>query len=120
MSTPTIRSCTSPDADLWSWVPDSAADVYLLVELEIGERGVDGADIFSLLIATPEALRARAADGTSVLLGRGSLVVAQFDWPDIWEKIQALVASCAAETWGETCWKLQRHFCWEYESFQVN
>ena len=114
-----IRSMSSPDVEFYSWEPTTNADIFFLVEMEIGQVGVDGADLFQIVIATPEALRARARMGTNTIRERSTLVVSNYDWLNIQQAIAAIVRKCESETWVASTLRLQRYFKWEYEDYQA-
>jgi hypothetical protein len=114
-----IRSISSPDVDFYSWDPTTNADVFFLVELEIGAAGVDGADLFQVVVATPEALRAKAKTGSTVIRERSTIVVSNFDWHEIRRVLETVVCKCEAESWVTSTLRLQKYFKWEYEDYQL-
>lgn len=114
-----LRSIGSPDIELYSWEPTTNADVFFLVEMEIGEAGVDGADLFQVVIATPEALRANSQPDTNTIRDRSTLVVSNYDWQETQKTIESIVRKCEAENWVKSTLNLQRYFKWEYEDFQA-
>jgi len=53
-----IRNFSSMDiANLWDWEPSSLEEVCFHLELEIGEKGSKGGQLFQLVVATPEGLK---------------------------------------------------------------
>lgn len=113
-----IKSRHSPDVQLDVWEPDDLADVYFLLELEIGEEGKEGADLFQVVIATPEGLRRRGAARNGVIEKRATLVISELSWKTVHRAVADIVAACTAPTWNESVLKLQRYFRWEYEDYQ--
>lgn len=114
-----IRSISSPDVELYSWEPSTNAEVFLTVELEIGEAGVDGADLFQIAIATPEALRAKSKAGANTIRERSTLVVSSYDWQDIQKCLETIIRKCESANWPTSVLCLQRFFKWEYEDYQL-
>ena len=114
-----IRSWSSPDVELQTWEPEELDAVQFLLELEIGAAASPGADVFSVLVATPEALRAHAPPGALVLRQRSTLVLGRYDWPELRAAVTQIVASCAGRDWQESVLRLQRHFRWEYEDYRM-
>lgn len=115
LETYSILSYSSPDVtNLWAWLPPEPSAVYILLELEIGNR--DGSDLFFTTVATPEALAARAR-GKLVVQDRALIVVAEYRWEAIVSHLDALVERLtrAAPDWPTAVGILQRHFTWEYE-----
>lgn len=113
-----VRFWSSPDVELEEPTPVSREAAHFLVELGIGEAGVEGTDVFYVVVTTPEALRTKATEGENVLRDRATLVVSDFDWPRIRRTLETIVESCAAKDWRESVLRLQRYFKWEYEDYQ--
>ena len=109
-----IKNVSSPDVELWSDIPP-ANDVYFLLQLEIGEQGDDRKDLFQIMVATPEGLRARAK--ASVLADRATLVVSELDWNSLLQELGKIVQACNGCDWNDSVSKLQRYFRWEYEDY---
>jgi hypothetical protein len=109
------KRISSPDVEVDIWEPESRDDVYVLLEVEIGVAGEDGADIFQLMIATPEGLRRHA--GGEVIAERALVVVSDFSWAQVRKTLGAIVDRCAANDWSESVLRLQRYFSWEYEDY---
>lgn len=115
--------------DLPAWRPASPADVYLTVELEIGEVGVRGGHVFQLLVATPQGVSAHhhgnALAAYTSMRKRGKtfdidalLVVDPYDWTCVHDALLQRVASCERSTWAESLDCLRRKFFWEYEGVE--
>lgn len=96
------------------WRPDSAEDIFLSLQLEIGPQGEEGEDIFSITVTSPEALRARASN-TCILAERATMIVTFWDWPIIHTRLGEMVETCEGSHWMELSMCLQRYFLWEYE-----
>lgn len=114
-----IRSIGSPDIEFFSWSPTTNAEVYFLVEMEIGQVEIDGADLFQVILATPEALRAKASTTNTMITERSTIVISNYDWNDIRCVLETIVRKCESETWVASTLKLQRYFKWEYEDYQM-
>ena len=111
-----IRDWHSADVDgIRHWKPESRADVYVQLELEIGNAGEAGADLFQVMIATPEGLRAFADRRGTVIDDRAIIILSDFSWPVVERHLTEIVNSCNAMTWEEATERLQRYFLWEYE-----
>lgn len=122
-----VHSLLSLDVEnLPAWRPDASEDVYMTVELEIGEAGASGAYVFQLMVATPEGLRAHHEGGAlqayTSMCGRGKtfdidamLVIDPYDWPSLHRMLLQRVASCERSTWVESLDRLRTKFFWEYE-----
>ena len=108
-----VQDFYSPDVDVYSWEPDSVEQVFFLVELEIGEAGDKRSDLFQVIVATPEGLRAAARE--LVVADRATIVVSEYSWAQVRRIIERIVERCQAPTWEESVLRLQRYFMWEYE-----
>lgn len=111
-----IRSLHSPDVEVDAWEPADDREVHFLLELEIGEVGDERADLFQVVVASPEGLRARKAHG-GVLSDRATLVLSRFSWTTVHGALARIIKSCEADDWAEAVQRLQRYFAWEYEDY---
>ena len=100
------------DVPLEDWQPEDPFNVSIQLDLEIGEAGRDGVNLFYLPLATPRALQHK---DHYVLLPQRCLVVDYFDFPRIKGHIQQILERCPGDSWEDCCHLLQRYFQWEYE-----
>jgi hypothetical protein len=115
---PIIKGFYSSDVDnLSTWSPASPKEVYYPLELSIGPKDDQRADLFHVLVASPEAIRSRFANSLKCRSGHHLLLVAEHDWPSIARYCEDVVRDCAADTWDEVAVRLGRHFRWEYEDY---
>ena len=112
---PKLKELYSSEVELFSWEPATPVDVYFLLELEIGDPGTDGKDLFYVTVATPEGLRAHAKG--PMIAERAVLVVSEFSLSALREHVATILQRCEAPTWPECSTKLQRYFRWEYEDY---
>jgi hypothetical protein len=114
----TIQGYYSSDVEnLSTWTPASLEEVYYPLQLSIGIRGDKRADIFQVIVATPEAIRSRFSRTTRCLAGRHILLVAEHDWPSIAKYCESIVDQCADDTWEKAAGRLSRFFRWEFEDY---
>lgn len=122
-----LRSLDIDDSPAWR--PASPADVYLTVELEIGEVGVSGGHVFQLLVATSQGVSAhhqgKALEAYTSMRKRGKrfdidalLVVDPYEWTCVHAALLQRVASCERSTWAESLDCLRAKFFWEYEGIE--
>ncbi len=109
-------SMTSPDVEVNVWEEGSDGTFFLL-EIEIGEEGKDRADIFAIMIATPQGIKKNAKN--KIISDRAMLIFAEFSWQILHSKIITIVQECSANSWNESVLKLQRYFRWEYEDYEM-
>jgi len=117
MMDPIIKSMHSPDVELQEWQPASLEDVCFLLQMEIGPAGEEGADVFDVMVATPEGLRRLQRQGEMFISKRALFVVAHYSVDELLRSLAELVASCDGESWVQCVQKLQRYFQWEYDDY---
>jgi hypothetical protein len=112
-----LKHIHSPDVDVDEWQPESNS-VWFLLELDIGPVGKEGADIFQVMVGTPEGLRKLAtADARGVLSNRAAIILHEFSWTALRGAIAAILRECDSSDWKESVLRLQRFFEWEYEDY---
>ncbi|MCG8347040.1 MAG: Imm8 family immunity protein [Chloroflexales bacterium] len=116
---PIIKQYDATDVpgDVAQWTPARLEEVYFPLTLTIGEETTPGGDLFSIMIATPEAIRAHATLGPC-FFARHWLIVREYRWERIMAVIQERLAACEAETWDAMVLRLARSFHWEFEDYQ--
>ncbi len=115
MIIPELKDCYSTDRDeIWKWNPQTNADIKVDLSLDIGSIGEKGADLFQVVIISPEAMTLRW-ENDQCYWGRHYIIVKEWNWNRIYKFINDKVVSCSAPTWEEVAGKLSRHFAWEYE-----
>lgn len=95
-------------------LPANPSNCWVVVQADIGSVGSLGADCFTMYVTTPLFLEG-CVNQAGHQMGRGLIVVPEFDW-DVVE--QAILETCAAlegENWAELAEKLSRYFLYEYE-----
>ncbi|HVV50847.1 MAG TPA: Imm8 family immunity protein [Polyangia bacterium] len=110
-----INTLSSPDIEIDVCTPNASDDVFFLLELEIGAVGGESADLFQILVATPEGLRSRGQG--DVISERALLVVSKFSWKLVHSTLSRIVNRCAKKNWIDSVSSLQRYFEWEYEEY---
>jgi len=115
-----VKNFHSPDVpDLPSWSP-APEDARCGIEMTIGEVNDERADIFSVLVATPESLHHKLPLDENVLRTRAVILLRKYSWTAFEAVIAEILEKCASPTWNETVLKLQRYFRWEYEDYSVD
>jgi hypothetical protein len=112
-----IKRMSSPDIDLATFEPEDDRCFGFLLELEIGTPDAVGADIFNLMVCTPQWIEQQYA-GEGSIWGRGMLVVFNYDISDIQSIVRKHIGRYTAPTWEELAIKLNRITKWEYEDYR--
>ncbi len=104
--------------DLERFAPDVPDEFAVPLVLEVGALGLRGKERFDLLVVTPRwLLRRHGKQGA--IMGRGKLIV--FEWN--FERIKSLLArkveACSGATWPEVAGKVDRMADWEGEGENV-
>jgi hypothetical protein len=86
------------------------------IELSIGETGRPGADIFAVLVGTPEAVLAVRREVDSVPVG-AMLLVREWSEAEIERGLRDIVARCDTGEWRLSVAELERHFHYEFQDY---
>ena len=111
--TPEIKNIFSPDIDQVK-LPEVPNNCAILIEIDIGLKGEEGADIFYFTAITPKAI----AEHPEKRWGRGYLIMPIFSWGEIKKSLENLLMHCSGEDWNEISSKLSKELHWEYENYQ--
>jgi len=127
-----ISGYDSGDIDeVCSWqAPNN--NVYFQLTIEIEEKNVEGGNFFQLVVATREGIESHhhgeiKADFDSLkknggydLAKNGLLVLDEYSWENLENKLNEIVKSCERNTWQDSIYELRKHFFWEYENIQYH
>jgi Immunity protein 8 len=115
--TPVLKSISSPDiSELEQFNPENGSVFMLLLEGVFAPPGVDGGDVFSFEVCSPEWIKLQAGKG--FIVGRSMIVVDQFNFNKLKAFLQKLAAGCTGENWEEAAIKLSRYGHWEFEDYK--
>jgi len=113
MIQPEIKSILSQDVEYGNEPPDPE-DCSVFIEVGIGPKGEEGADIFSFEVVTAKYLM----HTVETRWGRGYLITNKFSWPLVESTLNKLLAHCSRQTWQEVATELGKELHWEFESYQ--
>jgi hypothetical protein len=107
-----ITDYSSADIEnVWAWVPESSEEVCFHLEIEVSEAGVRGGDLFELVVATPEGLRAHSREyPTYEFPDRNLLVFSEYSWQALVGRLERIVANCTRDTWEQSVACLGQYF----------
>jgi hypothetical protein len=109
---PELRSIWSPDLPDGE-LPADPTKAWVAVQAEIGAHGSQGADTFSLVVATPHAL----TDLGLPRWGHGLLLIESFDWSVVRSALEKVLRHCEAEDWDGIAAKICRNLDWEFDDY---
>lgn len=112
-----LKGLSSPDVELQTFYPEDENSFGILIEAEIGAEGGAGADLFQIMVCTPDWIKEKYSDRKTVW-GRHMLIVFEFDLAEIREAINRYVEGCVADDWPGLALKLARIGAWEFEDYQ--
>jgi len=117
---PVIRRFHSPDVfNLQSYVPENPEEFGFLLQLMIGHEGEEGTEAFDVVVCTPKWLLSKHKKD-EVLIGRHYLIVFEYDFARIADKLNAFCETCEGVTWPEVAQKLARLGRWEFEDYNMS
>lgn len=111
-----LRSDEIPD--LARFRPADPQSFAVPLVLEVGPLGMKGRERFDLLAVTPAWLLARHGRAGAVL-GRGKLLVFEWDYPRIKELLARKVEACTGRSWPELARAVSSIAEWEGEGAEV-
>ena len=104
--------------DLAAWAPPEPGSFAVPLVLEVGPLGLRGRERFDVLVVTPRWLEERHGRRGAVV-GRGLLLVFEWDYPRLRGGLAREVERCAGRTWPEVARKVGRLAEWEGEGGEV-
>ena len=115
MIVPEVKVIYSVDLD-GDELPPDPEDCAVLVNVDIGIRGEDGADQFHFTTVTPRFLQ-RSND---VRWGRSYLIVPRFSWEAVEAALEKLLMHCRGEDWEAVANNLSKELHWEFENYRLS
>jgi hypothetical protein len=113
----TIRSIgIETHANARTWQPDDPDRVAARALVDIGPKKSKGADTFSVRVATPLGL-AELKDRGGIIACRALVVMRRYSFDDLYNWLEATVASCEDDTWSACVDRLRLYFDWEFENY---
>ena len=100
--------------DLERYQPEDPTDVAIQVAARIGSDSEIGDNMFYFGLRTPRALE-RELREKGLLLGRGYILVSEYDYKALQEAISNLCSSIEALDWPGFATKLRQYAFWEHD-----
>lgn len=115
-----ILDYDSADIDeVWNWVPESAQDVFFHLEIEVGEVGKEGGNLFQMEVATLEGLKnIQLKYPEKKFASRGLIILDKYSWESLLNYLKTELRQCSRKSWQESIQCLSKKFLWEYENFK--
>ena len=100
------------------WEPGAREDVWFVVEFNVGDVGEAASDLFQVMVATPESLRALRHRGGRPHNAKILLMEGEVSWEAVVTELRRVVESCDEGNMRWSIDKLRKHFQWEYENYR--
>jgi len=114
----TIKGLISPDVEnLETFQPKQKDNFSIFFQVLIGPLGLEGSESFNIQVCTPVWL-INTKSIEAITIGRGLLIVQQYDFGNILATLSRFCTTCEGETWHEVATKASRLGIWEFEDYQ--
>lgn len=112
-----IKGIHSPDtSELESFHPDNADNFSILIQVLVGTDENEGGESFDFIVCTSDWLKEKYRGEIAFL--RNLILVDQFNYEDIKNRIEKLVQSISGNDWNDYAVKLSRYGAWEFEDYR--
>src|SRR3954463_13761426 len=96
-------------------MPEDLTDFHLAINVEIGEQGQEGSELFHFVAASPQGLLNEVAMGEFKFL-RGYILMSKFEWSVVRRSIQNLINHASSrKTWNEVVSFFNRYGVYDSE-----
>lgn len=113
-----IKRLHSPDIDNLSiYSPENSNNFGFLLQVLVGIKGIESEESFDMIVCTPKWLEANF-NKSDVLFGEHYLIVFQFSFERIRNKINDYIDGLTEEDWGQLASKIDRIGKWEFRDYQ--
>ncbi|SAL03725.1 immunity 8 family protein [Caballeronia ptereochthonis] len=110
-----VKAISNDEFDPKTFAPENPSCFYLTLRIRIGLSETSGADDFEVCVCTPQWLEQTTFEPR---WGRHLLIVREFSWSSIEQRIRDYVAECDGNDWQAIANKLSKVFAWEFEDYQ--
>ncbi len=112
-----IINFESPDIpNFEEYWPEDETSFSFYLELSVGGTGIEGYEIFGITVCTPNWLLENC-EKDKILFLRHYLIVFEYDYKRIIDKVKAKIENLVAENWDELALKIGKICYWEFEDY---
>jgi hypothetical protein len=117
-----ITEIYSPDVDdLRSYKPENPDNFCILLQINVGadndlEKDFSG-ETFDIEVYTPKWLLS-AYRNDEIILPKNSLIVFEYDFERIYERLKHLIESCEGSSWDEIAEQVGKFAAWEFNNYE--
>ena len=102
--------------DLSKYVPENNDEFGFPLRLMVGPNTEDGFESFDIMLCTPQWLADQNGQH-EVIIGRHYLIVFEYNYERIINRINKFLLQCTGDTWQEVAEKVARLGRWEFEDY---
>jgi Immunity protein 8 len=115
-----LKSWYCPDIDdLSNYSPPQFDNFCMLFTVMVGPAEKEGYESFDIQVCTPKWLECNIKKN-GFICGRHFLIVLEFEYESLINKIRNLIESCEGKNWDEVAQKVSRIGYWEFEDYNEN
>lgn len=113
-----IKGFHSPDIfELEKYYPEEENNFCFLLQILVGPKNEKGDETFDITVCTPQWLISNYKKD-DVIFGRHYLIVFEYNYKIITNRLQKFVDTIEADNWDEIALKISRIGMWEFEDYQ--
>jgi hypothetical protein len=113
-----IKKLHSPDIDdLKIYHPKNINSFSFLLQMLVGPKGKEGEESFDITVCTPQWLITNLSE-EKVIFGRDFLIVFEYDYQAITNKLTKFVENIEGNDWNELTRQLSKIGRWEFEDYK--
>ncbi|MEM9444937.1 MAG: Imm8 family immunity protein [Verrucomicrobiota bacterium] len=96
------------------WAPVHDYLVYYSLCLHIGPENEEGADLFYVDIATPQAIKHFQLGKT---VSDKSIILNPYSWPEVLTRVKRMINHVSGVSWQQVAEELDKSFSWEFSGY---
>lgn len=112
-----LKNIDTSDINIDTYYPEDEKCFGFYIEAIIGPDSEKGGDIFGFQICSPKWLLLKHSE-TDVIFCHNMIIVFEYDFNTIKQKISDLCNKTAGENWNDIAQKIAKFGAWEYENYQ--
>jgi len=102
---------------LQEYLPEKNDDFGFYIRCVVGEVTLGGEESFDIFLCTPKWFL-KNCEQSEIIFGRHYLIVLEYNYPRIYERLRSYIDSTHGTTWDEIGLKLGHIGHWEFEDYR--
>lgn len=113
-----IKHLHSPDVtDLKTYEPQEKDNFGFLLQVMAGPKGEEVEESFDMMVVTPKWLMKKYGN-SEVILGKHYVIVFEYNYQNLYNRLQYEIDAFEEETWKAIALKLARLGHWEFDDYK--